>query len=40
MGRIKKLIINKLLTDEEVASLEGTFIDESFIKLPLITVTN
>ena len=37
MGRIKKLIINKLLTDEEVASLEGTFIDESFIKLPLIT---
>jgi len=37
MGRIKKIVINKILTDDQVSSLEGTFIDESFIKYPIIT---
>jgi hypothetical protein len=33
---IKELIITKLLTDEEVSKLEGSWIDESFIKHPII----
>jgi len=36
MPRPKKLIVEKYLKDEEVASLEGTWIDESFLKHPVI----
>jgi len=36
MGRPKKLIVKKLLSDEEVGKLEGSFIDENYIKYPLI----
>ena len=36
MGRPKKLIVKKLLSDEEVEKLEGSFIDENYIKYPLI----
>jgi len=36
MGRPKILVVNKLLTDEEVASKEGTWIEESDIKYPII----
>ena len=37
MGRPKKIITQKFLTDTEVADLEGTWIDESFIKIPVVT---
>ena len=33
---IDELIVTKLLTDKEVSKLEGTWIDESFIKHPII----
>lgn len=33
---VKKIIVKKILTDEEVSSLEGKWIDESFIKNPII----
>ena len=35
-NRISKLIVKKLLSDEEVEKLEGSFIDENYIKYPLI----
>jgi hypothetical protein len=36
MGRIKKLYVSKLFSDEEIASREGTWFSESDIKLPVI----
>ena len=36
MPRVKKLIVEKILTDEQVAELKGQFIDESYMKYPLI----
>lgn len=33
---VKKLIVEKIMTDEEVAAYEGKWIDESFIKNPII----
>ena len=33
---VNKLIVNKLYTDEEIKSLEGNWIDESYIKQPII----
>jgi hypothetical protein len=33
---VKKIIVNKILKDEEVALYEGKWIDESFIKNPII----
>ena len=36
MGRPKKIIVNQLLSDEETAKLQGCWIDESYIKLPVI----
>jgi hypothetical protein len=36
MPRIKKLIVEKVLSDDEIKSLKGTFIDESYMKYPLI----
>tara|TARA_Y100001935_G_scaffold247280_1_gene242986 strand:+ start:2708 stop:3748 length:1041 start_codon:yes stop_codon:yes gene_type:complete len=36
MGRPKKLVVQKYLTDKEVSDLEGTWIDESFLKHPVI----
>ena len=36
MPRPKKLVINKLLTNEETSKLEGKWIDESYIKHPII----
>ena len=36
MPRIKKLIVEKVLTDEEVKRLKGQFIDESYMKHPLV----
>ena len=36
MGRPRKLIVQKYLTDEETAKLEGTWIDESFLKYPVL----
>ena len=35
-GRPRKIIVNKYLTDKEVDKLEGTWIDDSFMKLPVI----
>ena len=32
MPRPKKLVVQKYLTDKEVSNLEGTWIDESFLK--------
>jgi hypothetical protein len=37
MGRPKKILTKKFLTDTEVSNLEGTWIDESFIKMPVVT---
>ena len=31
MPRIKKLIVDKFLTDQEVKDLKGCFIDESYM---------
>ena len=36
MPRPKKLVVQKYLTDKEVADLEGTWVDESFLKHPVI----
>jgi len=36
MPRPRKLVVKKYLTDEEVSSLEGKWIDESFLKHPVI----
>ena len=36
MPRPRKIIVNKYLTDEEVNNLEGKWIDESYMKLPVI----
>tara|TARA_A100001037_G_scaffold306724_1_gene354594 strand:- start:5470 stop:6624 length:1155 start_codon:yes stop_codon:yes gene_type:complete len=36
MPRPKKLVINKVLTDEETSKLEGKWIDDSYMKLPVI----
>ena len=36
MPRIKKLIVEKVLTDDEVKDLKGHFIDESYMKHPLV----
>ena len=36
MPRIKKLIVEKVLTDEQVGELKGQFIDESYMKHPLV----
>ena len=36
MGRPKKLIVQKLMSDNDVAQLEGKWIDESYLKYPVI----
>ena len=36
MSNVKRLFVQKILTDDEVAKLQGTWIDESHIKLPLV----
>ena len=36
MPRPKKLIVQKYLTDDQVSSLEGKWIDESYMKMPVI----
>ena len=36
MPRPRKIVVNKYLTDEEVSNLEGKWIDESYMKLPVI----
>ena len=36
MGRARKLIVKKHLTDSETTKLEGTWIDESFLKYPVL----
>lgn len=36
MGRPKKIICNKILSDNEVSNLEGCWIDESYMKFPVI----
>ena len=36
MPRIKKLIVEKVLTDEQIGELKGQFIDESYMKHPLV----
>ena len=36
MGRPRKMIIKKILTDEQTADLEGAWIDESYMKYPVI----
>jgi len=33
---VKRLFVEKILSDDEVAKLQGTWIDESHIKLPLV----
>ena len=33
---VNKLIVNKLYTDEEIKCLEGNWIDETYIKHPII----
>ena len=33
---VKKIIVTKILSDEEVSKLEGTWIEESHIKIPII----
>ena len=33
---MNKLVVQKYLTDNEVSNLEGTWIDESFLKHPVI----
>ena len=38
MPRPKKLVVQKYLTDKEVADLEGTWVDESFLKHPVLRV--
>mgnify|MGYP001203425980 FL=1 len=36
MPRPRKIVVPKYLTDDEVASLEGKWINESYMKLPVI----
>ncbi len=36
MGRPKKLVVKKLFSDEEIAKREGTWVEESDIKYPII----
>ena len=36
MPRPRKIVVQKFLTDEEVNNLEGKWIDESFMKIPVI----
>ena len=36
MPRPKKLVINKVLTDDETSKLEGKWIDNSYMKQPVI----
>ena len=36
MPRPRKLIVSKVMNDQEVSSLEGKWIDESFMKIPVI----
>lgn len=36
MGRPRRIVINKVLTDKETSNLEGQWIDESYMKHPLI----
>ena len=36
MPRPRKIVVNKYLTDEEVNNLEGKWIDESYMKIPVI----
>jgi hypothetical protein len=36
MPRPRKLLVSKVLSDNEVSSLEGKWIDESFMKIPVI----
>ncbi len=36
MGRPRKIVIDKFLTDKETSNLEGKWIDESYMKHPLI----
>lgn len=36
MPRPRKIIVQKFLTDEEVNNIEGKWIDESYLKLPVI----
>ena len=36
MGRPMKLVVEKYLTDQETAKLEGNWIDESFLKHPVV----
>tara|TARA_B110000495_G_C22983116_1_gene578151 strand:+ start:92 stop:1267 length:1176 start_codon:yes stop_codon:yes gene_type:complete len=36
MPRPKKIVVHKYLSNEEVSQLEGTWIDNSFMKLPVI----
>ena len=36
MPRPRKIVVKKYLTDDEVSKLEGKWIDESFIKIPVI----
>ena len=33
---VTKLVVNKLYTDEHIKTLEGNWIDESYIKQPII----
>ena len=34
--KVKRLIVKKLISDKEISSLEGKWIDESYIKHPII----
>ena len=33
---VKKVVVSKILTDNEIKDLEGTWIEEHHIKLPII----
>ena len=33
---VKKIVVSKIMSDEEIASREGTWFDEKDIKLPII----
>lgn len=37
MGRPRKLIVSKILSDEDTSKLEGKWIDESYLKYPVLT---
>ena len=38
MGRPRRIVINKVLTDKETSNLEGQWFDESYMKHPLINL--